>query len=100
MSIKAYAHRMTRRMNNITQYEMGVREKPQNYEIFRMFSPHAYHGEGGRDDNLEIDGKYKYKYRDILHRFYQRFPGLRLLPVAQHVTTGFSDRGFSQAHPA
>ena len=87
-------------MNNIKQYEFGIREKPQNYEIFKMFSPHAYVGEGGKDDNLEIDGKYKYRDAYILKRFYDRFPGLKLVPVAQHVTTGFSDRGFHQAHPA
>jgi hypothetical protein len=95
MSIKSYAQRITRKMNSVRQYEFGIREKPQNYEIFRMFSPHAYTGEGGRDDAHELDGKYKLKDRHILARFYERFPGLKLMPVSQHVNTGFSDRGFS-----
>jgi len=66
MSIKEYAQRMTRKMNNVRQYEFGIREKPQNYEIFRMFSPHAYVGEGGRSDTLELDKFYKLKDRHIL----------------------------------
>jgi len=57
---------MTRKMNNVRQYEFGIREKPQNYEIFRMFSPHAYVGEGGRSDTLELDKFYKLKDRHIL----------------------------------
>ena len=81
MSIKNYAHRMTRKMNYIRQYEFGIKEKPQNYEIFRMFSPHAYVGEGGRDDAHEINGKYKNRDEYILRRFYVRFPGLRLMPI-------------------
>jgi hypothetical protein len=68
-------------MNYIRQYEFGIKEKPQNYEIFRMFSPHAYVGEGGRDDAHEINGKYKNRDEYILRRFYVRFPGLRLMPI-------------------
>ena len=37
-------------MDNKKLYENGIKVRPKNYEIIKMFSPHMFVGSGGRHD--------------------------------------------------
>ena len=80
-------------------YDAGIKSKPKNYEIFKLFSPLAYMGKAGRQDTLEIDTKRRHSDDEIIERFYQRFPSLKLMPNPTSVHFGFGVQGVNLNHP-
>lgn len=44
-------------MSNMELYERGIARKPNNYEVFKMFSPHAYYGKAQGNDGADTDSK-------------------------------------------
>jgi hypothetical protein len=59
-----FAHMQTKEMDLIRLYEKGIRMKPRNYEVFKMFSPHAFVGAGGRDLDPKAGRHYNDKYSE------------------------------------
>lgn len=100
MTYYKFQHRVSRFMSRVDLHEAGIAYKPEGYEVFRMFSPHAYTGTGGRQDTHEVDRRYKHADRHILSKFYSRFPGLKLMPQVMYYKVGFSDRNNAIIHPA
>lgn len=45
-----YKYLLTKSMDNKKLYENGIKVKPKNYEIIKMFSPHMFVGSAGRHD--------------------------------------------------
>lgn len=81
--MKKYWNRVATNMNIMDQHERGLRIKPKNYEIFRMFSPHAYYMQGGYGDDSNVrgkGGKYYNSDRDIISKLHTRFPSLKVMP--------------------
>lgn len=71
---------IAKNMDNKQLYELGIKRRPKNYEIIKLFSPHAFVGSGGRHDVDTHDQRGIPKDYHILEKFYRRFPQLRLMP--------------------
>ena len=61
-------------MDNKRLYENGIKRRPKNYEILKMFSPHAFIGSGGRYDTEGLENNGKHTDADIIEKLYRRFP--------------------------
>jgi len=88
MSQHKYKNLFIRNMNQIDKINRGVGKWQPNYPLLRMFSPFAYTGatSGEHDtDNVKYKGNGWMTDRQILEYFYQRFPGLKLMPQLQSV---------------
>ena len=86
-------------MSKPALYEAGVKKKPHNYELYRMFSPTAYMGKHGRHETLDFDHNMKYTDDAIIERFYQRFPSLKLMPNPAYYKQGFGLQNRGMTHP-
>jgi len=61
-----FAHRVTKNMNKKELYDFGIQVKPKGYELYKLFSPHAFIGSAGRNDTHHLDGKMRDKDQAIL----------------------------------
>ena len=61
-------------------YENGIKRRPKNFEILKMFSPHMFVGSAGRHDVDMYDAKGRLNDFQLLEKFFRRFPSLRLMP--------------------
>jgi hypothetical protein len=92
-------------MSNMELYERGIARKPNNYEIFKMFSPHAYYGKAQGNDGADTDSKggrdLKMKDAQIVAKLHQRFPSLKMMPVVMFMQfQKHGDRDNVHSHPA
>lgn len=53
---------------------------------FKFFSPHAYTNSISRADILRIDKNNLSVDFNIVKRFYERFPALKMMPNVSHTT--------------
>jgi hypothetical protein len=91
---------VVKNMDNKRLYENGIRRRPKNYELLKMFSPHAFCGSGGRHDVDAWDQRGYHVDKDILNKFYRRFPQLRLMPQIYHMTMRYGVNAPYNNHPA
>ncbi len=56
-------------MSKYELYEKGINRQPRSYPLFRMFSPHAFVGTGGRGDDVQKNDKGKFTDMELLVKF-------------------------------
>lgn len=91
MSQHKFKNLFIRNMDQITKINRGVGKWQPNYPLLRLFSPFAYTGStSGEHDTENVNFKtsraWKHRVltdRQILTLFYQRFPGLKVMPQMQ-----------------
>jgi hypothetical protein len=86
-----FAHRVTKNMNKKELYDFGIQHKPEGYELFKLYSPHAFVGSAGRNDLRHLDSKMRDNDRAILQKFYSRFPALNMMPQVIFAKYNFGD---------
>lgn len=91
---------MIKNMDNKALYEHGIMRRPRNYQLLKMFSPMAFVGSGGRHDVDGYTQRGQLEDRQILNKFYARFPQLRLMPQVYHHTMKWGISSPYARHPA
>ena len=64
-----YSNLVTKFMSKYELYEKGINRQPRSYPLFRMFSPHAFVGTGGRGDDVQKNDKGKFTDMELLVKF-------------------------------
>jgi hypothetical protein len=87
-------------MNKKELYDFGIQHKPTGYELFKLYSPHAFVGSAGRNDTRHLDSKMRDNDKAILQKFYNRFPALNMMPQVTFAKYSFGDSAPQLQHPA
>jgi len=66
-------------VNRIDYIAYGVKAKFEGWEICRMFSPYAFHGNVGRRDLRYADGNFNEEYV-LLKKFLKKYPEINWMP--------------------
>ena len=93
-----YAHIMAKNMSSKDLFEAGFIKKPRVYDVVKVFSPHAFVGSGGAND-VQFDNRGLVKDKQLLERFYRRFPMLKLMPQTTYTKMDWGDNGPRLQHP-
>lgn len=80
--------------------DVGWRTRPPNYDVWKMFNPHAYSGKLGIDSNLYAKTEKVGRDEEIIDRLINRFPALKLMPMPTYYREGFGMANSGPAHPA
>jgi hypothetical protein len=67
-------------------FERGMSQKPQGYEIMKMFSPHAFLGYPGKGAPLQ---ERQNSDMQLLAKFYRKYPEVKYFPQGTRLNTGF-----------
>ena len=98
---------MPKHMSLKDMHDAKFRVKPRAYDLYRVYSPHAFVGSAGRNhkelDSIHVEKTKNGRYgvKAVLAKFYNRFPMLKLMPQTFYARLDFGTNTPTRfAHPA